>query len=269
MATTTWNEVGEHVYCRRYDPVDVTVSAVVGRDGVLIVDTRCDLAQAREIKADVARLTPLPIRWVVNTHAHFDHVWGNAEFDAPRAVPPAEFWAQENCPAQIDEPAGLPVRRPDRLVAEFRALDLGGRRVELRHLGRGHTDADLVLWLPEAGVLIAGDMIEESGPPSFGSDCFPLEWSATLEALMFLTEGDATYVPGHGDPVPHSFVVSQHEYVRHVELQVKELFQNGVTVEDALAAGAWPEANREVFANAVKRGYAQLSGEIPYSRFRA
>ena len=263
MGNAPWTEIGEGVFAKRYDPVDVTVTAVTGGDGVLVVDTRCDPAQGREIREDLARITPLPVRWVLNTHAHWDHVWGNAAFDAPSLVPPAEFWAHQRCPEAIEDNADFPARRPDRLVGAFHALDLGGRTVELHHLGRGHTDADLVLWLPDVDVLIAGDVIEQSGPPALGSDSFPMDWPATLEALALLTEGDATYVPGHGDAVPHAFVVAQHEFLRTVRDQISELYHDGVPVAEAMKTGIWPYPDAGVFAQAVKRGYAQLSGGLP------
>ena len=82
-------------------------------------------------------------------------------------------------------------------MAERVTLDLGDRAVELVDLGRGHTGNDLVVVVPAAGVVFAGDLLEESAPPAFGDDCFPLEWPATAGAVV--AEGGAVYVPGHGD----------------------------------------------------------------------
>jgi glyoxylase-like metal-dependent hydrolase (beta-lactamase superfamily II) len=276
-----WTEVGDRVFTKRFDPIDITVTAVVGADGVLISDTRCSLAEAREIKDEVRQLTTAPIRWVVNTHAHWDHVWGNAEFDAPRLVPPAEFWAHANVPQCFADPqveefkaylagqtewaekvAELELRAPDRLVETAHTLDLGDRSVELRHFGRGHTDGDLLLWVPDVRVLIAGDAVEESGPVAYGSDSFPLDWAGTLDAVAEFVDGDATIVPGHGDAVGIAFLDAQRAYVRAVAGQITELHGNGVEVGKALAAGAWPHADTAIFGEAVARGYAQLSGEL-------
>lgn len=282
---TTWTETADRVFIRRFDPVNVTVTAVLGGDGVLVADTRCSVQEGRELREELAELTPLPVRWVVNTHTHFDHMWGNAAFDVPHQVPPADFWGHENLPdfdradpefatfseyllreggpewqAKLDE---LVVRKPDHLVAREHRLDLGGRIAELRHIGRGHTDNDLVVWLPDAAVAISGDLIEQSGPVAYGSDSFPLDWPFTLAALSGLTGQDATYVPGHGDPSDRGFLQGQQEFVTAVAEQIKALHADGVPVERAVEAGSWPIEDAAHFAQAVKRGYAQLSGELP------
>ena len=82
-------------------------------------------------------------------------------------------------------------------MAERHVLDLGDRGVELAHLGRGHTDNDLVVSVPGAGVVYAGDLLEESAPPAYGDDCFPLDWPGTADALV--ARAPTTFVPGHGD----------------------------------------------------------------------
>ena len=282
---SAWNEIAEGVFTRRFEPVDITVTAVVGGDGVLVVDTRCSVQEGRELRAELTKLTPLPVRWVVNTHTHFDHMWGNAAFDTPHQVPPAQFWGHENLPDFDPEGPGflelreyllskggpewqekldqLVVRKPDHLVAREHRLDLGDRVVELRHLGRGHTDNDLVVWVPQARIALGGDLIEQSGPVALGGDSFPLDWPATLAALTELTTDDTTYVPGHGDPADRAFLQGQREYVTAVADQIKALHADGVPVERAVAAGNWPNEKSSLFADAVQRGYAQLSGELP------
>jgi glyoxylase-like metal-dependent hydrolase (beta-lactamase superfamily II) len=281
---SAWNETSEGVFIRRFEPVNVTVTAVLGGEGVLVVDTRCSVQEGRELRVELAKLTPLPVRWVVNTHSHFDHMWGNAAFDVPLMEPPAEFWGQRNTPdfdpedpdflklreyligeggpewkVKVEE---LVVRTPDRLVTASHALDIGGRVVELLHVGRGHTDHDLVLWLPDAAVLVGGDLVEQSGPVAFGSDSFPLDWPTTLAALAALTGENTTYVPGHGDPAGRAFLRDTQEFVTAVAAQIRALHADGVPVERAVETGSWPIADSSHFANAVVRGYAQLSGGL-------
>ena len=76
----------------------------------------------------------------------------------------------------------------------------------LRHLGRGHTDHDVVVHVPDAAVVFAGDLVEQGAPPDLG-DAVLAEWPATLDALLALRP--AVVVPGHGDPVDAAFVAAQ------------------------------------------------------------
>jgi glyoxylase-like metal-dependent hydrolase (beta-lactamase superfamily II) len=81
--------------------------------------------------------------------------------------------------------------------------------VEIAHLGRGHTDGDLLVVVPDADVVFAGDLLESAGPPSFGPDSVPDEWPATLDGLIGLMTATTLAVPGHGEPVGREFVFEQ------------------------------------------------------------
>jgi glyoxylase-like metal-dependent hydrolase (beta-lactamase superfamily II) len=94
---------------------------------------------------------------------------------------------------------------PDRTAPVL--LDLGGRTVALRHLGRGHTDHDVVAHVPDAATVFAGDLVEQGAPPSVGPDSDLAAWPATLDALLALAP--RLVVPGHGDPVDAAFVTEQ------------------------------------------------------------
>ena len=295
MTGDAWREAGEGVFRRRFEPYDVTVAVVVGSDGVAVIDTRCSLAEAREIKEQIRRMTQAPIRWVVNTHAHFDHTWGNAEFAAPRLVPPARIWAHESVPGKLDRDDPAVAALLDRLTAEgpdwaakvaelefapptetvrrLATIDLGDRGLELRFLGRGHTDGDL--WIrvlgpgtgssagPKAdagaftGIALAGDLVEQSGPPAFGPDSFPLEWAATLERALELTGERASVIPGHGEPVDALFIREQLAAIASVAREIRSLYAAGVSAADALAGGNWPFPARSL-RDAVACGYAAL-----------
>jgi glyoxylase-like metal-dependent hydrolase (beta-lactamase superfamily II) len=279
MADDAWEEVGEGVYRKRYQPLDVTVTAVVGSDGVAVVDTRCSLAEGREIKEDLRRLTSAPVRWVVNTHAHFDHCWGNAEFAAPRLTPPAQIWGHETLPPRIDpadpgvvemrallatkgspwaeKEAELELVPPTELVRDAAVLDLGDRALDLRYLGRGHTDGDLWILVSGTGVALAGDLIEESGPPMFGEDSFPLEWAGTLERGLGLLAPGAVIVPGHGAVVDATFVRAQRDAIDAVAQEIRRLHAAEVPVSSAGAEGTWALPSSSL-GSAITRGYTAL-----------
>jgi glyoxylase-like metal-dependent hydrolase (beta-lactamase superfamily II) len=216
-----WVEVGDGVLARRYTELDLTVGLVLGAERALVVDTRGDARQGAELAAAVRELTPLPLT-VAITHAHFDHCFGTAAFaPAPvHALPRcrtvlaataaaqrtrwAAYYRDHDDPRTADALAATEPPLPD---ADAPApLDLGGRRVELLHLGRGHTDHDLVVAVPDAGVVFAGDLVEQGAPPDLEDAVLP-EWPTTLDALLALRP--RTVVPGHGDPVDAAFVAGQ------------------------------------------------------------
>lgn len=238
-----WLEVRDRVYCRRYEPWDVSVGVVVGRDGVVVVDTRATLGEGRELAADVRALDSRPPLWVVNTHCHFDHTAGNPAFS-----PPAETAGHPT----LDPSPGLP-------VADRATIDLGDREVEVRYLGRGHTGGDLVVVVGDAGVVFAGDLVEESGPPAYGDDCHPLDWPATAARLFGLIGPAHLIVPGHGAVVDRAFVVAQQRHLQQVAGAICDLWVGEVPVEEAIAAygDRWPFP-AECLSQAVARGYREL-----------
>ena len=217
---------------------------MIGDAGVLVIDTRASAGEGDELRHDLRRLDPRPPRWVVNTHDHFDHIAGNVSL-----VPPAEVWAH---PSVASPAATQPVERA--VVA-----DLGDRCVILRHLGRGHTAGDIVATVADAGVTFAGDLVEESGPPSYGDDCFPLDWPVTNARLLGLVREGDRVVPGHGAPVDRAFVARQQRSLDEVARTIRHLWVGEVPVGEALAAGGakWPFPP-DGLAVAVRLGFAEL-----------
>jgi glyoxylase-like metal-dependent hydrolase (beta-lactamase superfamily II) len=282
MAERDWEELAAGVFRKRFEPCDVTVTAVVGSDGVAVVDTRCSPAEAREIKTQLGRLTSAPVRWVVNTHAHFDHCWGNAEFVEPRLTPSARIWGHASVPARLDprDPevrervamlaaegpqwaermAELELRAPTELVHERDSIDLGDRMLQLRFLGRGHTDGDLwiVVDTGSAEIVLAGDLVEQSGPPAFGPDSFPLEWAGTLDRAATLIGPDTLVVPGHGAVVDAAFVRAQRDAIASVAQEIRRLHAAGVPMDSAARQGTWA-IEAKALGSAVERGYAALA----------
>jgi glyoxylase-like metal-dependent hydrolase (beta-lactamase superfamily II) len=215
MADGRWREVGDRVYVRRHEQLDLNVGLVVGANACLVIDTRAGLAEGADLAAAVRTVTAAP--WtLVNTHAHYDHFLGNAAFV------PARIWALERCrdaivatgPDQLRRfgDGGTPLVAPtDVFAVPAQRLDVGGRTVTLRHLGRGHTDHDVVVCVDE--VVFAGDLVEQGAPPDF-EDAFPSDWPATLDALLPHCTGPV--VPGHGDVVDAAFVRAQRELLQTV-----------------------------------------------------
>jgi glyoxylase-like metal-dependent hydrolase (beta-lactamase superfamily II) len=272
----TWDEVADGCFRRRYSSLDLNVGVVAGSEGLLVVDTRSSHREADELRAELARLSRAPVVAVVNTHAHFDHCYGNGRFAGipmwgHRTVPgylaergeAVRTGLAEEGPEWAQDMADVVITPPDRLVGDVRTLDLGDRQVTLRHFGRGHTGGDLVVIVPDAAVVYAGDLAEESAPPGYGDDSFPLDWPDTLAGLLHTAQDTAaaTVVPGHGDVVDRAFVVAQQVAITRVADTIRALHAAGVPVEDATLEGDWPYPHAAV-RNAVLRGYLQLDGRL-------
>ncbi len=140
---------------------------------------------------------------------------------------------------------------PDRPVGDDGSdLEVGGRRVELRWCGRGHTDNDLVVVVPDAGVVFCGDLVEEGAPPLYGDDAFPLEWPATLDRLLALAP--PTVVPGHGDVVGHEFVRGQREELAAMAALCRRVAAGELAADEAVRAAPFPEGfARDALARAA------------------
>ena len=270
-----FREVADRVWVARYDWFDVNVTLIGGDRGLLVVDTHASGLAARRVIEDVRRLGVGEVVGVVNTHEHFDHTFGNAEFRTAYGAVPihAQEAAAERTVAAGDRIKGLYAADPDdphrdevlatavlpadNPFSSAVALDLGDRWVELVHPGRGHTGGDLVVRVPDADVLLAGDLVEESSPPGFGEDSYPLEWPLSLDIVLGLTTGDSVVVPGHGAPVARDFVEEQRHALGIGAETIRDLATRGVPVGQALEAGEWPYP-RERLGAAVSRGYEHL-----------
>jgi glyoxylase-like metal-dependent hydrolase (beta-lactamase superfamily II) len=208
-----WHEVRSGVYVAVAEPESVNLGVIVGSQRTLLVDTGSSPLQGRALRASLAAVTDRPLAAVVVTHWHYDHAFGLAAFaDVPRIAHESlrgRLLSAEAAAEALRLGVDPEVGQPDVEIAVATALELGDRRVEIAHLGRGHTDGDLVIVVPDADLLFAGDLIESAGPPSFGPDSIPEEWPGTLDAVIGLMKATTLAVPGHGEPVDREFVFEQ------------------------------------------------------------
>jgi len=250
-------EVADRVFVARYRQWDVGVGLVLGRDGAVVVDTRASDVQGGEVLDDIRRLgRDIEVRHVVNTHVHFDHTFGNVAFDTAtvhahdNVARTLEVHAEHIRAAVREDPSAAPaygyteadllqvlatpVRLPDCTFGSSATIDLGDRVVTMAYAGRGHTDGDVAVLVPDAGAMFLGDLVEESDHPSLGDDCWPLEWADTLTSHLLAADEPSVVVPGHGRPVDVAFVERQRDEVALVATVLRERRLAGSSLEEAL-----------------------------------
>lgn len=182
---------------------------IIGDDGVLVVDTFEDPAAAQALLAAIRRQTRLPVRYVINTHYHLDHVAGNGVFAAAGAVLCAQrnvrawihtdnlkFFGPHPTPAQQARVAAY--RAPELLYDDGLDIWLGARHVIVR-VFPGHTGGDSAVLVPDADVVFTGDLFwDHSLPNLIDASTAQLLTTLTRLAAWPPRPAAAVFVPGHG-----------------------------------------------------------------------
>jgi glyoxylase-like metal-dependent hydrolase (beta-lactamase superfamily II) len=238
---------------------------VVAEGGSLLVDTLFDLDLTAAMLDEMAPLVRSgPIGTVVNTHANGDHCYGNQLVDGPGV----RFVASEAAAREMDEvpPALLAAAMeafPDGEMGEWLhhafgpfafggievppvtdvftgrlGLDVGGRRVELYEVGPAHTGGDVMVHLPDDGVLFTGDILFIGGTPIMWAGPSS-RWIAACDLIAELAP--AVIVPGHGPLTDVAGAAAVGEYLRFVRGQVAACLEAGGTAEEAAV-----EIDREI-----------------------
>ncbi|GAA2523267.1 MBL fold metallo-hydrolase [Pilimelia columellifera] len=271
-------EIADGVFALRHPELNVNAALVLGDGEALLVDTLSHGAQARRLAAAARRITGAPLT-LVNTHHHFDHCWGNGVLADPDGRP---VWAHENCrrrlvadgerlrerwrrqwapthPALAAGLAAAPLLVPTRTFVVDALLEVGGRAVTLSHPGPGHTDGDVVVHVPDVGVLIAGDLVEQGAPPDF-EDGDALAWPAALDELLTRFGTARAVLPGHGDPVDLEFVAGQRDALAALAELLVAGHDRGATAEQIAERSSWPPA---AVLPAARRALARLKARDP------
>ena len=289
-------KLAEGVYlARRTEPAGLTTNAnsvfIINDEDVVVVDATLTPGTAREALAALRKLTDKPVRYVVNTHWHDDHVMGNVAYR--EAFPGADFVAHENTREYLPttglknrqaamSPGGYPgfisalkrrleknesvtggpldeeeravlrsdiqigerymaenpsaaVVLPTVTLRERLTLHRGARRIDILHLGRGHTSGDVVVHLPAEGIIVAGDLVIHPVPYVGNPQSHPGDWGATLEKLLALKH--TMIVPGHGPVLrDDAYVRLMSRLFASMHRQVAAAAARGETLEQARKA---------------------------------
>jgi glyoxylase-like metal-dependent hydrolase (beta-lactamase superfamily II) len=170
------------------------VVVLSGEEGAVVVDTGFSARAVPELRTLVAGWSPAGIRWVINTHAHGDHVAGNALAPSPGAVVTAASLGAASGPPVARDPEPL-VGRSGRTLPAPWSLRVGGREIKLVPRPGLHSDADLIAYFPSESVVAMGDLLLSESVPAV--DDLP-GYLAFLDDVLDVFPEGTTFVSGHG-----------------------------------------------------------------------
>lgn len=250
-----WIEVAPRVWALRVQELDQTLGLVIGDESCLVIDTGISAEAGYAFATAIREKTDLPWQ-VAYTHDHFDHWFGTSAFGESaiwavgdgaqyiaRGDEQRQAWAARYRREGREDDARSIARSklvpPNCRVQGAVGLNLGGRTVVLRQVGLAHSDNDMVIEVPDAGVLFAGDLLENGAAPSY-TGAFPYEWPQAVEYL--LSWKPPVVVPGHGDPADYWWARAQVRDMAETARMCAEVAQGFLTEEEALAHSPFGEA---------------------------
>ncbi len=269
-AGTGLEKISEHVYAyvgvKNPSPAGNSFGAnaglVIGSNSALVIDTLVSAKEADRFLADIKKVTDKPVKYVVNTHYHLDHAWGNCEFVKLGAVVIAHENAvghmaesveslqhPENFGMTAADVQGTTVQHPTITFKEAILIDLGDVTVELQYLGPAHTDDSITAYVPQDKVLFTGDILFTHYHP-FLAEGDLANWDKVLTELE-KTPAEKI-IPGHGPISTKADLKAMKTYLRDFDRLAR-----------ALCAGKRPDDVKTIAGELIKRLPDQQRTELP------
>jgi cyclase len=227
---------------------------LVSDAGILVVDTGLNEMEGRKLRAEIRKISAVPVRWIVNTHYHPDHRGGNSVFGQDATVI-STLYTREHVE---------PVYPQNLTVHSTLTLFLGAHRVEIYHPGPAHTMGDLVVYFPDQQTVATGDLFLTNSCPAMDQGDME-NWIAALEHVLALPVQHV--VPGHFELATKVEVGRFHDYLSELAKQVREMRAKGMSLEQVRKSVSLPQFSRfrqfpqyeATFADNAETYYGQLA----------
>jgi glyoxylase-like metal-dependent hydrolase (beta-lactamase superfamily II) len=246
--TITFAEIGDGLYAFTAEG-DPNTGIIVGDEAVMVIDAQATPVMAQKVIERVRSVTDKPIRYVVLSHYHAVRVLGASAYNADEIIASdatrslivergKEDWDSElgRFPRLFQAAESVPgLTWPSMTFAGKMTVWLGKRRVDLIHMGRGHTAGDTVAWVPDSKVMFSGDLVEYHSACYCGDAHFS-DWPGTLDRIASFEP--RALVPGRGDALDTPEMVSDgialtRDFLTTLYGSVSESAARGLSLKEA------------------------------------
>ncbi|MFM9970079.1 MAG: MBL fold metallo-hydrolase [Burkholderiales bacterium] len=233
------------------------ITLAAGRDGAILVDGQF-APMHEKIKAAVLALTGVPVKVLINTHYHGDHVGGNAPFAGDGVTTIAHENVGKRLAAGTTNPftgnKAAPVAKeaiPKRPYTKDFSLNVGGRVAKIGHPANAHTDGDSYVYFADANVLATGDIVTLGRYPlvDYANGGSINGLIAALDTYIKIANDKTKVVPGHGPVSDRNTLVSYRNVLASARDRVAKLIAEGKTVQQAVDAKPFPDLDKQTGAN--------------------
>jgi cyclase len=249
-------DLGHKTYMLEGQGGNITVA--VGDDGIIMVDS--EFAPLHDkIKAAIQKLSPLPIKYLINTHFHGDHTGGNAPFHKDGATLVAEDNIRVRLAAGTTNgltgnktpPAATEALPTDTYIGGTKEVKVVGRIAQLTHANNAHTDGDTWVFFPDANVLATGDTFSNGRYPNidFANGGGIDGMLAATEAYLTHADGNTKIVPGHGPLATKEQLADFHDMLLVARDRIRRLYLAGQSEKDVIAAKPMKDFDAKWAAN--------------------
>lgn len=227
--------------------------AIIGKQGITIIDALGSPSLAEQMLSEIRKVSQLPIKRVIATHYHADHIYGLQVFEEHKAKILAPYGVDEylNSPGAAErleerqfslEPwvnENTRLVYPDELIQESRTIHEDGIKLTINYLGKSHSDADLTVFVEPDQVFITGDVIFEGRIPFVG-DSDSKAWLETLNRMAD-KKGIRALIPGHGGLAvdPQKAITLTRDYLAFLRDQLGSGVEEMMSFDELYASIDW------------------------------